>query len=97
MTSQHKTSEEGRCLNDAIETEGAKVYVNLISILMTFYATLSGTSPVYMVHKDPECWVYLTAMVSTQVYKSIGHLTEQDFGTDIITYTASLLGKFQTF
>ena len=51
--------------------------------------------PIYMVHKDPECQVYLTAMAITQVYKA-GHLAEQDFDT-LITYTASLPSKFQMF
>ena len=53
------------------------------------YATLSGMPFIRCTKIQNTGSSYLTAMVSTQVYKT----RPLDFGTDIITYTASLLGN----
>ena len=47
---------------------------------------------IYPDPKDMEHSVYQTALVGKQACKS-GHLAEKEFGSDIITYTASLPGK----
>ena len=60
------------------------MYVILMSILKTFMhrsLTSSGLiiyglcytewDPIYAEHKDPEHWVYLKAMMTAQVYKTM--------------------------